>query len=114
MDKLLPALLILLSLGYIGINFVGLPPALVVENIILAAVYIAFAILLLYKPTKPAYVALVLVISFNAGRVSRTIWSPVEGFGRLAIEHVPLLLYLLAIATLALLKTIQFNKQIVR
>lgn len=98
---MLPTLLLLLSAAYIGINFVGLPPLLVAENIILAAFYAAVAIGLKKKPSKTLYALLIAVASFNAGRVSRTIWSPVEGFGRLAAEHVPLFLYLVLVAVLA-------------
>ncbi|MEM1663968.1 MAG: hypothetical protein QXT46_02340 [Pyrobaculum sp.] len=98
---MLPALLLLLSAAYIGINFVGLPLLLVVENILLAAFYAVVAIGLWKKPSRTLYALLATVAAFNAGRVSRTIWSPTEGLGRLAVEHIPLFLYLLVISALA-------------
>lgn len=107
MDKTLAALLAPLVLGYIGINFVGLPPALVAENLMLAAIYAAFAALMIRRPDRLTYTALALVAAFNAGRVSRTVWSPVEGFGRLAEEHIPLLLYLLLVAAFAFARSVK-------
>jgi hypothetical protein len=43
MEKILAALLLLLAVGYLGINLVGLPPLLVAENVVLAVAYGAFA-----------------------------------------------------------------------
>ncbi len=107
MRKILAALLLLLAVGYLGINFVGLPPLLVAENVVLAVVYTAFALLVMRRPSRGVYAALLLVAAFNAGRVSRTLWSPVEGFGRLAAEHVPLFVYLMVVAVLALLALVK-------
>ncbi len=107
MEKILAVLLLLLVAGYLGINFVGLPPLLVAENVVLAVVYTAFAWLVMRRSSRGVYAALLLVAAFNAGRVSRTLWSPVEGFGRLAAEHVPLFIYLLVVAVLALLALVK-------
>ncbi len=101
MLKALSGLLLLLAFAYIAINFVGLPPPLIAENLVYAASYASIAILLLRRASRWLLAILLLMISFNAGRVSRTIWSPTAGFlGALALEHVPLLLYLLLIAGL--------------
>ncbi|MFN3804517.1 MAG: hypothetical protein ACK4SY_05635 [Pyrobaculum sp.] len=94
---MLRGLLLLLSAGYLAINLVGLPPLLVAENITLAAIYLALAFL----RWRHAALLTALVALFNAGRVSRTIWSPTTGFGGLALEHVPLFLYLLLVAAVA-------------
>jgi hypothetical protein len=107
MRRTLAALLLLLSAGYIGINFVGLPPMLVAENIILASLYAIFAVLILRRPGRGVYAALLLVAAFNAGRVSRTIWSPTQGFGVLAVEHIPLFAYLLLVAVLTAVATVR-------
>ena len=107
MEKILAALLLLLTVGYLGINFIGLPPLLVAENVVLAVAYGAFALLVMWRPGRGVYAALLLVAAFNAGRVSRTLWSPVGGFGSLAVEHVPLFIYLLVVAVLALLALVK-------
>ena len=107
MKKILAVLLLLLAVGYLSINFIGLPPLLVAENVVLAMVYGAFAWLVMQRPGRGVYAMLLLIAAFNAGRVSRTLWSPVEGFGRLAVEHVPLFIYLLVVAVLALLALVK-------
>jgi len=107
MEKILVVLLLLLVAGYLGINFVGLPPLLVAENVVLAVVYGAFAWLVMRRPSRGVYAMLLLIAAFNAGRVSRTLWSPIEGFGRLAVEHVPLFIYLLVVAVLAFLALVR-------
>ena len=101
MRKLLAAILFLLALGYLGINFVGLPPLLVMENIVLAVTYATLGIALILRRSKTMLAIIALVASFNAGRVSRSIWSPTTGVGGLAAEHAPLLLYLIIVAALA-------------
>ena len=107
MGKILALLLVLLAVGYLGVNFVGLPPLLVAENVVLAVVYGAFGWLGMRRPSRGVYAALLLVAAFNAGRLSRTIWSPTQGFGVLAVEHVPLFIYLLVVAALALLAIVK-------
>lgn len=73
----------------------------------LAVVYGAIAWLIMQRPRRVVYATLLLVTTFNAGRLSRTLWSPTEGFGRLAVEHLPLFIYLLVLAILALLVLIK-------
>jgi len=107
MKKILAVLLLLLAVGYLSINFIGLPPLLVAENVVLAMVYGAFAWLVMQRPGRGVYAMLLLIAAFNAGRVSRTLWSPVEGFGKLAAEHVPLFVYLMVVAVLALLALVK-------
>lgn len=107
MRSLLAFLLLLLAVGYVGINFVGLPPLLVAENLALAATYAALGAALLRGGDKKLLGVILLIASFNAGRVSRSIWSPVAGFGGLAVEHIPLLLYLVAVSILALISLIR-------
>ncbi|MCU7788297.1 hypothetical protein ODS41_10280 [Pyrobaculum sp. 3827-6] len=107
MRKLLAYLLLLLATGYVGINFVGLPPLLVAENLALAATYAALSAALLRGGGRKILGVVLLVASFNAGRVSRTVWSPVTGFGGLAVEHIPLLLYLVAVSILALIPLVR-------
>ena len=77
MEKILAALLLLLAVGYLGINFVGLPPLLVAENVVLAVADGAFAWAVMRRPSRGVYAVLLLVAAFNAGRVSRKLWSPV-------------------------------------
>ncbi|MFN7106484.1 MAG: hypothetical protein ACK4M3_07900 [Pyrobaculum sp.] len=95
---MLKILLLLLAAGYLAINLVGLPPLLVAENMTLAAIYLALA----FSKWRHAPLLTASVALFNAGRVSRTIWSPTAGFGTLAWEHVPLFLYLLLVAAIAI------------
>ncbi|AFA39758.1 hypothetical protein Pogu_1731 [Pyrobaculum oguniense TE7] len=101
MRRLLSAMLFLLAAGYVGINIVGLPPLLVAENLVLATVYASLGAATLLRYGKTALLATTLIAAFNAGRVSRSVWSPTTGFGPLAAEHAPLLLYLIAVAALA-------------
>ncbi len=98
---LLKALTLLLIVGYVGINFAAdLPRFLVAENLLLAAAYAAG----LYGVThygKPAFAYLALLAGFNAGRVSRSIVGPRGELGDLALEHVPLLLLILAVGVVS-------------
>ncbi len=107
MTRGLAVLLLLLAVGYVGINLVGLPPLLVAENLMLAAAYTTAAVLL-WRGARRIYPLLAALLAFNAGRVSRTVWSPAGGFGELALEHLPLLLYLLI--TLALVVKLQLRE----
>ena len=101
MLKVLSGLLLLLAFAYIAVNFVGLPPPLIAENLAYAASYAAIALLLLRRAGRWLLAILLLIVSFNAGRVSEIVWSPTAGLlGALALQHVPLLLYLLLIAGL--------------
>ncbi|MEB3846746.1 MAG: hypothetical protein GSR74_02075 [Desulfurococcales archaeon] len=97
----LEALLTILIIGYITINFTAdLPRFLVGENLLLAGVYLILAILV-YTRGGAWYYALSTVASFNAGRVSRSIVTPEGEFAELAKEHVPLLSLILLVAVLA-------------
>jgi hypothetical protein len=93
--------------GYIGINFTAdLPRFLVVENIALAVTYTILLVAHL-KGAKAAYPVFTLVAGFNAGRVSRSIVTPRGELGELAVQHIPLLALILAVALLALAKTLK-------
>jgi len=96
----LTALLVPLVAAYLGINLVGLPLFLVVENLALAAAYAALALALARRWGRAPLIVLLFLLTFNAGRVSRSVWSPVTGWGPLALEHVPLLAYLLLLSIL--------------
>ncbi len=99
---LLEALLALLVLGYLGINIVApIPRPIVAENIIFALVY---ALLLwgVHRDSRRALLALAVVGAFNAGRVSNSIWDPLTGFAPLALQHLPLLIVILAASLLPL------------
>ncbi|AEA12503.1 hypothetical protein TUZN_1022 [Thermoproteus uzoniensis 768-20] len=101
MRRALAAMLALLSAGYVAVNFVGLPEALVAENLAFAAVYAALAAAIWRGGGPPAYAVLLAAAAFNAGRVSEVIWSPAVGLGPLAAQHLPLLAYLAVVAVLA-------------
>ena len=97
----LEALLAILIIGYITINFTAdLPRFLIGENLLLAGVYILLAILV-YTRGGAWYYALSAIASFNAGRVSRSIVTPEGELAELAKEHVPLLLLILIVSVLA-------------
>ena len=100
MRRLLIALLVLLTAAYLGINAVGLPPLLVAENLALAAAYAALALALARRWSRTSLIILLFLLAFNAGRVSRSVWSPTTGWAPLALEHVPLLAYLLILSIL--------------
>ena len=94
------ALLILAILGYLGINFTAqIPRAIIAENITYAA---AYAIILagIVKGLPHAFLTLIIIASINAGRVSRSIWDPLQGWGPLALQHMPLLILLLLLSLL--------------
>ena len=99
--RALLALTLLLIAGYIGINFVApLPAFLVGENLFYAASYSILAYMLWRgRRVEPLYL---LLAGFNAGRVSRSVVTPYGAPGRLALQHIPLLLLILAAAFLAL------------
>lgn len=107
LDKALLALMLLLTVGYVGINFTAdLPRFLVGENLVLAVLYMALAVALYYD--RPwAAPATVLLAGFNAGRVSRSIISPEGRVEELALAHLPLLALILLVALLALAKTLR-------
>ncbi len=97
----LEALLAILIVGYIVINFTAdLPRFLVGENLLLAGAYILLAVLV-YTRGGAWYYALSAIASFNAGRVSRSIVTPEGELAELAKEHVPLLLLILIVSVLA-------------
>lgn len=102
MDLALTVLIALLVLGYVGINFMAeLPRFLVAENLALAA---AYALALALHLRGGGYLYTASLAWFNAGRVSRSIVSPTGEAGSLALEHVPLLALIAAVALTATLK----------
>lgn len=101
-DALLAILIILLVVGYIGINFIAeLERFLIAENIALAILY---AISLWLHLEGQGYIYTASLAWFNAGRVSRSIIEPTGEFGELAKEHVPLLALIVLVALMASLK----------
>ncbi len=94
-------LTLLLALGHVGIIFVSeLPEFLVAENIVLAAIYAAGAVMYLLRDSCTAALAAGLVAVFSAGRVSRSIVSPEGMLGELWLQHIPLLALDLAVGLL--------------
>lgn len=99
--------MILLAIGYIGINFAAeLPKFLVGENLLLAILYLGLAVATYYERTWAAP-ATMLLAGFNAGRVSRSIITPEGDVGDLALEHLPLLALILLVGVLAFLKSLR-------
>jgi len=99
--RLWAALALLLAAGHVGIIFaVSLPPFLVAENVVLAAVYVSGAVLYLVRGLRGAVLAAGLVAVFGAGRVSRSIVSPEGVLGDMWLQHVPLLAADLAVGLL--------------
>ena len=96
------ALTILLVAGYIGVDLMlPLPAFLYYENIAYAVCYAVLGYAFARgRRVEPLYV---LLAGFNAGRVSRTVVTPEGSLGPLALQHVPLLAIVLAVAVLALL-----------
>lgn len=104
LERILNILLVLLVLGYIGINFIApLPPFLIGENITYAVLYG----LILYLSYKNGYknthlLALTTILGFNIGRVSRSIISPRGEIEYLALEHIPLISFLILVLVFTL------------
>ena len=104
--KILDLLLILAIVGYVAINLIAdLPPFLIVENLIYATLY--GSLLYWLKKTnygsKPLFL-LSIILGFNTGRVSRSIITPSGDLQNLAIQHIPLEIFL--ILTLAITATV--------
>ena len=105
LEKTLSVLLALLILGYIGINFIApLPAFLIGENITYAVLYG----LILYLSYKRGYqnthlLALTTILGINIGRVSRSIISPKGEIEYLALEHVPLISFLVLVLAVTLI-----------
>jgi hypothetical protein len=100
LNTLLLAINALLILGFIGIDVAHLsgaikefPTILFWENVLYALTYSAFTVAMISGVN--VYPWLALFSGFVAGRVSRSVISP-YGIERLALQHVPLLLLLLA------------------
>ncbi len=107
LERLEKALLALLVVSYVGINFgAELPRFLIGENIFWTALYM-LGLLLLYSRRKTAYPFIVFVAAFNAGRVSRSIFSPHGEIGELALQHIPLATLLLVTGFIALFETVK-------
>ena len=105
MDRLLiveVTLIGLLIVSYLGINLVAdLPRFLIGENITLALLY-ALTLYLILRGHSLGQPLALFIAAFNAGRVSRSIISPRGEVGELALQHIPLLVLILAVALLAL------------
>ena len=98
----LETLLALLVLGYLGINVVApIPRPIVVENIVFALLYAAL-LWGVHRGSRKALLALMVVGAFNAGRVSNSVWDPLTGVAPLALQHLPLLIVILAATLLPL------------
>ena len=107
LERLEKALLALLVVSYVGINFgAELPRFLIGENIFWATLYL-LGLLLLYSRRKTAYPYIVFVAAFNAGRVSRSIISPHGEIGELAVQHIPLAALLLITGLIAIFETVK-------
>jgi hypothetical protein len=98
---ILEALMVVLIIGYIVINFFAdLSGFLIAENISLAIIYIILLVMIVEKGGV-WFFATSTIASFNAGRVSRSVITPEGEAGELAKEHVPLLSLILLIVVLS-------------
>ncbi len=93
---LLNVLLVVVALGHIGVNAAflipaGGPPFLIAENFAVAAAFLALAF-------RPYRIAVLLLSGFLAGRISTSVVTSTGSLAPLAMEHLPVLLLLLAIA----------------
>jgi len=97
----LNVLMALLVIGYVGINFVApIPPGLIAQNLAWAIIYLALLAAVM-RGLRWAYLATALIAAFNAGRVSRSVWTPTLQLEPLALQHVPLLAVLLLVSLLS-------------
>lgn len=102
MRRALIALTFPLALAHLAIGLVGLPPALIAENLLLAVAYMGLVAAMARRWGKAALSVYLFTVSFEAGRVSRSVMTP-AGLAPLWMQHLPLLAYLLLLAALALL-----------
>ncbi len=81
----------LTALGYIIIT-VALPIPIFIkyENLLYAVLYIIFTYIALSKSKVP----LLALIFFNIGRISRSIITSYGELAGMAVEHIPLLIFL--------------------
>ena len=102
--KTLRYLLTLLVIGYIVINFIAkLPLFLIGENIAYATIYAVFLIYMEKKGyEKQTLSLLATILGFNVGRVSRSIISPKGQIEYLALQHIPLIGYLIIVLAAAI------------
>jgi len=96
--KALVVLTIAVYIGFTVASYRSLPQFIVFENIGWALLYTLCLLVLVYRKEP---LPLLAVASFNAGRVSNAIVTSTGDIGRLAIQHLPLLLLLLTLAILA-------------
>ncbi|MGQ4892228.1 MAG: hypothetical protein ACP6IP_07035 [Candidatus Njordarchaeia archaeon] len=110
--KSLRYLLILLIVGYIGINFIApLPPFLIGENITYAILYAFFLVYMERKGYEnKTFALLATLLGFNVGRVSRSIVSPRGEIEYLALEHIPLISYLLLVLVVVIYQLMRQEK----
>lgn len=102
--KTLELMLALTVIGYIGINFVAqLPTFLIGENLAYAIMYSVLLYLILIDKFDKAKIPLAIVLSFNLGRVSRSIIEPSGSLHPLAMAHIPLMLVLVLNLALTLI-----------
>ncbi|MCE4625562.1 MAG: hypothetical protein F7C35_06860 [Desulfurococcales archaeon] len=105
--KVEAALIVLLIVSYIGINFTAdLPKFLIGENLLYATLY-TLTLVAIVKGRPLAQPLALLVSSFNAGRVSRSIVSPRGEIQELALQHLPLLALILAVTILSFILTLK-------
>ena len=110
LTNLVKTLLLLLVAGYLGINFFQrLPPFLVLENIVYSLLYLT-CLTILVKKGRVGGVITLAIVSFNAGRVSRSIITPTGELARLALAHVPLLTLLLVLVLLVTILSIRGDR----
>ncbi len=99
------ALLILLLLGFVGIDVAHLlglikefPLFLFVENLVYAIISLVLIYLLIEN--KDAWPWITFFGAYLTGRVSRSVITPFGTFPKLAAQHVPLLLISLLLGAL--------------
>ncbi len=101
--QLLTILLSLLSIGYFGIQlFIEIPRFIIFQNLIYGTLYLVFTYFVA-RDTKniTIYILLTIIAAFNAGRLSRSIITPVGTLDVEARNHLPLFLLLAIIIYLA-------------
>jgi hypothetical protein len=99
----LRVILAILTLGYLGIEFVAdLPKFLFIENVVYAIIY---ALGILYAQSPTVLSVLAVIAAFNSGRVTRSVITPegkiFDDKPHVVASHAGLALLLLAAAVLA-------------
>jgi len=93
MDKGLVALSTTTVIVYMGVTlFIPVPFFIKIQNVVYIGLYILTTYLALYRTS---FTPLIILITFNIGRLSRSIITSTGEVGYMAAQHTPLMILLI-------------------